>query len=173
MLDTISPKDAFEKVTAGIARIIDIRDPAEYAELYIQGSQLIPAQVLDLHPVEADKELIFTCRSGKRTEAARPILERVLANIPQTSGHILDGGLQAWEKAGLPIVHMPKAALPMFRQIQIAAGALVLLGVMGSALWHPFFWLSAFVGAGLIFAGLTGFCGMGLLLARMPWNRKS
>lgn len=172
MLDTISPKDAYDKVAAGTAKIIDIRDAGEYAELHIKGAQLIPAQVLEIHPVDADKELIFTCRSGKRTEAARALLERVLQRAQQTSGHILDGGLQGWEKAGLPIVHMPKAALPMFRQIQIAAGSLVLLGVIGSALWHPFYLLTAFVGAGLVFAGLTGFCGMGLLLAKMPWNKK-
>lgn len=62
--------------------------------------------------------------------------------------------------------------IPLFRQIQIAAGSLVLIGVIGSAFWHPFFWLSAFVGAGLVFAGISGFCGLGVLLSHMPWNRR-
>lgn len=168
MINTISPQEAAARVQAGTAKIIDIRDPAEYAEVHIKGVQLVPASVLELHPLDTDKELIFTCRSGKRTEAARPVLERVV----QGSGFILEGGLQAWEKAGLPVVHIPAGPLPMFRQIQIAAGALVLLGVVGSALWHPFYLLTAFVGAGLVFAGITGFCGMGLLLAKMPWNSK-
>lgn len=168
MINTLSPQDAAARVQAGTAQIIDIRDPSEYAEVHIQGAQLIPASVLELHPINKDKEIIFTCRSGKRTEATRPVLERVV----QGSGFILEGGIQAWEKAGFPVVHMPAGPLPMFRQIQIAAGSLVLLGILGSALWHPFFVLSAFVGAGLIFAGITGFCGMGLLLAKMPWNRK-
>lgn len=168
MISTISPQEAATRIQAGTAKIIDIRDPAEYTEMYIKGAQLVPAPLLELHPLDTGKELIFTCRSGKRTEAARPVLERVV----QGTGYMLEGGLQAWEKAGLPVEHGPKGPLPMFRQIQIAAGSLVLLGIFGSALWHPLYLLSAFVGAGLIFAGITGFCGMGLLLAKMPWNRK-
>ena len=65
-----------------------------------------------------------------------------------------------------------RAQFPLFRQIQIGAGALVLLGLLGGLVWSPMAWLSAFVGAGLVFAGVTGFCGLGLLLARMPWNRR-
>lgn len=84
---------------------------------------------------------------------------------------MLEGGVDAWEKAGLPVERTP-GPLPMFRQIQIGAGGLVLLGVVGSAVWHPMFWLSAFVGAGLVFAGITGHCGLAMLLARMPWNQK-
>ena len=83
----------------------------------------------------------------------------------------LDGGISGWEKAGLPVEHI-SSTIPLFRQIQIAAGSLVLIGVIGSAFWHPFFWLSAFVGAGLVFAGISGFCGLGVLLSHMPWNRR-
>lgn len=168
MLTTIQPKDALERVQAGTAKIIDIRDTSEYAEIFIKGAHLVPLSIIRQHPLgtEDGKELIFTCRSGKRTEAARPVLEQ----IAPASAYILDGGLQAWEKAGLPLSRMPKQVLPMFRQIQIAAGSLILLGVFGSALWHPFFLLTAFVGAGLVFAGITGYCGMGVLLAKMPWN---
>lgn len=168
MLTTIQPKDAFERVQAGTAKIIDIRDTAEYAEVFIKGAQLVPLSIIQQHPLgtEDGKELIFTCRSGKRTEAARPVLEQLVTG----SASILDGGLQGWEKAGLPLNRMPKQALPMFRQIQIAAGSLILLGVFGSAIWHPLYLLTAFVGAGLVFAGITGYCGMGILLSKMPWN---
>lgn len=170
MLSTIQPKDAFDRVQAGTAKIIDIRDTSEYAEVFIKGAQLVPLSIIQQHPLgtEDGKELIFTCRSGKRTEAARPLLEQ----LPISAGAILDGGLQAWEKAGLPVSHMPRQALPMFRQIQIAAGLIILIGVFGSALWHPLFLLTAFVGAGLVFAGVTGYCGLGVLLSKMPWNNR-
>lgn len=170
MLTLISPHDAFAQVQAGTAKIIDIRDTSEYAEVFIQGAHLVPLSIIGKHPLdeEAGKALIFTCRSGKRTEAARPVLEQVTKG----EAFVLDGGLMAWEKAGLPVAHMPRAVMSLFRQIQIAAGSLVLLGVVGSAFWHPFYLLTAFVGAGLVFAGITGFCGMGVVLSKMPWNKK-
>ena len=84
---------------------------------------------------------------------------------------ILDGGFTRWAKQGLP-VETAQQPLPIFRQIQIGAGGLVLVGVLGSLVWPSMLWLSAFVGAGLVFAGVTGFCGLGLLLAAMPWNKK-
>ena len=83
----------------------------------------------------------------------------------------MEGGATAWDKAGLPVVRS-RRSLPMFRQIQIGAGGMVLLGLALGLAWPQWLWLSAFVGAGLVFAGVTGFCGLGLLLARMPWNKK-
>lgn len=172
MLKNITPSDAFAKLQAGEAKLIDIRDTSEYAEVFIPGAHLVPLSIIARHPLQEagskPKELIFTCRSGKRTEAAQPQLEKVVDG----DAYILEGGLQGWEKAHLPVERLHNAPLPMFRQIQIAAGSLVLLGVVGSALWHPFFWLSAFVGAGLVFAGISGFCGIGLVLAKMPWNKQ-
>ena len=91
--------------------------------------------------------------------------------IPLMPGYPRKSTIERWQKEGLPVCH-EKAPFPLFRQIQIGAGALVLLGILGSYVWHPMFWLSAFVGAGLVFAGITGFCGLGLLLARMPWNKQ-
>lgn len=83
----------------------------------------------------------------------------------------MEGGVVAWAKAGLP-VERSRQTIPISRQVQIGAGGSVLLGLMGSLAWPPMLWLSAFVGAGLLFAGLTGFCGLGIILARMPWNKK-
>ena len=82
----------------------------------------------------------------------------------------MEGGIGAWEKAGLP-VERGASTMPLFRQIQIAAGSLILIGALGSLGWHPLLWLAVFGGAGLVFAGITGFCGLGVLLSRMPWNR--
>jgi hypothetical protein len=83
----------------------------------------------------------------------------------------VEGGTQAWDEAGLPVVRGQKA-ISLERQVRIAAGSLVLLGALLGYFAHPY-WiaLSAFVGAGLVFAGITDTCGMGMLLARMPWNQ--
>jgi rhodanese-related sulfurtransferase len=84
----------------------------------------------------------------------------------------LEGGFGAWLEAGLPVHRHARAPLPLMRQVQIAAGSLVLLGVLLSQTVAPgWIWLSGFVGAGLIFAGVSGFCGMARLLGVMPWNR--
>jgi hypothetical protein len=84
----------------------------------------------------------------------------------------LSGGMSAWERAGLPVEREARAPWSLERQVRLSAGSLVLLGTVLGWLVHPaFFGLSAFVGAGLIFAAITDWCGMGLLLARAPWNR--
>ena len=106
--------------------------------------------------------------SGNRTAQAAEQLCRASAG----EAYQLDGGLQAWKRAGLPVITDRKAPLPIMRQVQIAAGSLVLLGILLAVLASPWFMaLSAFVGAGLIVAGITGFCGMASLLRHMPWNR--
>jgi rhodanese-related sulfurtransferase len=86
--------------------------------------------------------------------------------------YILEGGIDAWKKAGLPVALDRKAPLPTMRQVQIVAGSLVALGtVLGATVAPAFYALSAFVGIGLVFAGVTGICGMERILALMPWNR--
>ncbi|MFR4118111.1 MAG: rhodanese-like domain-containing protein [Bilophila wadsworthia] len=131
-----------------------------------------PLSIIAKHPLKdadaPDKPLVFFCHSGNRTANASDLLERLAGDV---QAYRLDGGISGWEKAGLPVEHI-SSTIPLFRQIQIAAGSLVLIGVIGSAFWHPFFWLSAFVGAGLVFAGISGFCGLGVLLSHMPWNRR-
>ena len=133
---------------------------------------LIPLSIIAKHPLKdadaPDKPIVFFCHSGNRTANASDLLERLAGDV---QAYRLDGGISGWEKAGLPVEHI-SSTIPLFRQIQIAAGSLVLIGVIGSAFWHPFFWLSAFVGAGLVFAGISGFCGLGVLLSHMPWNRR-
>lgn len=171
MLSVISPQRAFEMFKNDEARLIDIRESSEYAEAFIPGARLVPLSAIatqDLKDTASpDKPIVFFCHSGNRTAKAADALERL------TGGNAfqVEGGLAAWEKEGLPVEH-GNGPLPLFRQIQIGAGSLVLLGILGSYAWHPLYWLSAFVGAGLIFAGVTGFCGLGLLLSRMPWNRR-
>jgi rhodanese-related sulfurtransferase len=108
------------------------------------------------------------CRSGNRTG----VNCQRLADRVSDPAYVLEGGLDAWKKAGLPTRIDAKAPLELMRQVQMAAGGLILLGGLLGVTIHPAFWgLSAFVGAGLFVAGATGFCGMARLLALAPWNQ--
>lgn len=153
--------------------LIDVRTPAEYGEVHIPGSQLMPLDRLDAAAVKSassdDGQCVLICRSGKRAEQAYQKLHAAgCGNLV-----ILDGGVTAWESAGLPVERGAKA-MSLERQVRIAAGSLVLLGVILGTWVHPgFYGLSAFVGAGLIFAGVTDWCGMAMVLAKMPWNQRS
>ena len=158
----------------GDAVLIDVREPDEHARERIEGARLAPLSRFD--PVslvgegERGKIAVFHCNSGNRTaHAADRLLGAGFAEAYQ-----LEGGIQGWMRAGLPVIADRKAPLPIMRQVQIAAGSLVLLGLVLAVLVSPWFMaLSAFVGAGLIVAGISGFCGMANLLLHMPWNRPS
>jgi rhodanese-related sulfurtransferase len=118
--------------------------------------------------IDPDADVVFTCRSGMRTAGA---CDRLAARV-SGEAFILDGGLDAWAKAGLPVESNADAPMEIMRQVQIAAGSLVLIGaLLGFFVAPAWYGLSAFVGAGLTFAGVTGFCGMARLLMLMPWNR--
>lgn len=169
-LNPLTPEAAAERLRGGHAVLIDIREADEFARRRIPGAVSHPLSRLDAAalPRHAGTELIFTCRSGRRTtdHAAR------LAAAAGGPAHELDGGLEAWAGAGLPVAVDRRAPLELMRQVQIVAGTLVLAGVLLGFLVSPlFFGLSAFVGAGLTFAGVSGFCGMARLLALLPWNR--
>lgn len=156
-----------EELERGAARLIDVRTPAEFGEVHIEGSRLMP---LDrLRPGEVNDDSVIVCRSGKRAAQA---LEKLQAAGCERL-RVLEGGVTAWEQAGLP-VKRGRAALSLERQVRIAAGLLVLVGVILGTWVHPgFYGLAAFVGAGLAFAGLTDWCGMAMLLAKAPWNQRS
>lgn len=118
-----------------------------------------------------DDVLIFHGRSGARTKSNAP---RLAAAAQNCDVYILDGGLEAWKKAGLPVALDRSQPIDIMRQVQIVAGSLVLIGVvLGATVASGFYLLSGFVGAGLLFAGVSGFCGMARLLAMMPWNQRA
>ena len=170
MLPVISSAETLQKLQEGSIRLVDIREPEEMAAVRVPGAEAAPLSIIrwmTLPPAQEDRPIVFTCHSGRRTTNQSDLLQG-LAHGPAWQ---LAGGIGAWEKAGLP-VQRGRKGLPMHRQIQIAAGALVLLGLAGGLAAPGMLWLSAFVGAGLVFAGVTGFCGLGRLLAVMPWNRK-
>lgn len=168
MTKMISPQQALRLVQDENAIFADTRETDEYARMRIAGARLVPISVLACLPEDEDKErpIIFFCRSGHRTKAEESILD--------ARGHertyILEGGILSWKSAGLPLVE-EKLPLPVMRQVQLIAGGLVLLFVLLGMLFPPLFWLAALVGLGLVTAGITGFCGMALLLQKMPWNR--
>lgn len=172
VLHKLSPAQVHKRLQAGRAVLVDIREADEFARLHIKGAQLQPlSQWESAHlTIDPAADVIFTCRSGMRTGGA---CDRLAARV-SGDAYVLDGGINAWQGAGLPVESNAKAPLEVMRQVQIAAGCLVLLGVtLGFAVHPAWFALSGFVGAGLTFAGLTGFCGMARLLLLAPWNRTS
>jgi rhodanese-related sulfurtransferase len=156
------------------AVLVDIRERDEYARERIGGARHHAVSLLDReHPARpGDEVLIFHCKSGNRTTQNAP---RISNDMPAgIEAYILDGGIDAWKKAGLPVAFDRSAPIPIMRQVQIVAGSLVVLGaILGATVAPAFYLLSAFVGAGLVFAGVTGFCGMERVLAQMPWNRRA
>ena len=168
-LTKIDPQTVAAGLKSGKFHLIDIREADEFAREHIGGAVSIPLSQVEQADVkiEAGRTAVFHCKSGMRTEAncAR------LASRINGDALLLDGGLDAWKKAGLPVRDNAKAPLPMNRQVQITAGTLVLAGVLVGGLIHPAgYALSGFIGAGLIFAGASGWCGMANVLAAMPWN---
>ena len=166
-LRSIDPSEAKRLADAG-ALFVDVREPDEHARERIHGARLAP---LSRFPATLERQdaqpLIFHCRSGSRTATA--VEQLTLAS--GGDGYVLRGGLAAWKAAGLPVLRDRRQPIEMMRQVQIAAGSLVLIGFGLGATVHPgFHALSGFVGAGLVFAGATGTCGMARLLALAPWN---
>lgn len=152
--------------------LIDVRTPVEYREVHVKIARNVPLDQLDAAALmqarngSANEPLYVICRSGSRgQQACEKFLKAGFSNVVN-----IEGGTMACVEAGLPVVR-GKKAISLERQVRIAAGLLVLLGVGLSFVHIAFIGLSAFVGAGLVFAGITDTCGMGMILARMPWNQ--
>jgi rhodanese-related sulfurtransferase len=166
----LTPAEVAERIRKNSAVLIDIREPDEFRRRHIPGALSRPLSAFETaHPkVEPSQDVVFTCKSGMRTAAA---CDR-LAKVVDGPAHMLEGGVDAWAAAGLPITEDRFQPLEIMRQVQLGAGGLVLAGVALGLLVHPaFFGLAALVGAGLAGAGATGFCGMAKLLSVAPWNR--
>jgi rhodanese-related sulfurtransferase len=168
-LNSLSPAEAQVLIARG-AQLIDIRGADEYAREHIPGAQSVPMDQLSagsLGDYPADT-IIFHCKSGNRTKMNAAAL-RASSNC---EAFILDGGIEGWKAAGNPVSKDGNQPLELNRQVQIAAGGLAFTGfVLGLTLHPAFYALSGAVGAGLVFAGVTGTCAMAHLLKLMPWNR--
>jgi rhodanese-related sulfurtransferase len=166
----LSPERLAERLQSGSAVLVDIRESDEFARRRIKGAISRPLSGLEAAhlKIAPHQEVVFACRSGLRTQAN---CDRLAATV-EGPAFVLDGGLDAWAAAGLPVEVDRGQPLELMRQVQIGAGGLVLTGVALGFLVHPaYFGLAAFVGAGLTIAGATGFCGMARLLRLAPWNR--
>lgn len=166
-LPTITPQAAKQLVDQG-AVLVDIRELDEHRRERVPGARHEALSRLAPINVDGARSIVFHCRSGARTQANA----QRLADAARCEAYILEGGLEAWRKAGLPVTTDHKQPIEVMRQVQIAAGSLVVIGAVLALTVSPaFIALSAFVGAGLVFAGASGWCGMAKLLAVMPWNR--
>lgn len=173
-VNTISPQEFAKVLSSGRpVEIVDVRTPVEFREVHVDGAQNIPLDRLDPHAVQSARNgtgedpLYVICRSGNR--AGQACQKFINAGYHQVIN--VEGGTVACEAAGLSVVR-GKKSMSLERQVRIAAGSLVLLGVILGFAVHPYwFGLSGFVGAGLVFAGITDTCAMGMLIARMPWNQ--
>ena len=149
---------------------INVCTPAEYKEKHIPGVRSVPLDELEKRSAElSGKKTIYVhCRSGRRGMQA---IEKLRSLGIQADLVNVEGGIIAWEEAGFDTASLT-SRLPIIRQVLIAAGTLTLVGVIFSVLLaHAWIYLSGVVGAGLLFAGVTGWCGMATVLARMPWNK--
>ena len=171
-LATVSVNRLSELDRQGGVDLIDVRTPAEFGEIHATIARNTPLESLDPAAVmkarngTADQPLYVICRSGNRSsKACEKFIQAGYSDVVN-----VEGGTSAWEQAGLPVVR-GKKAMSLERQVRIAAGSLVLLGAVLS-FWNIYFaCLSGFVGAGLMFAGITDTCGMAMMLAKMPWNQ--
>jgi len=154
------------------ASVLDVRTPVEFAEVHVPQARNIPLDELKTGALQLPKDqpVYLLCRSGQRaTKAAEK-----LARDGYAHAIVVEGGTLAWIDANLPVTRGTTKVISLERQVRIAAGAIVFTGVLLAHFVNfNFIWLAGFVGAGLVFAGITDFCGMGLLLAKMPWNRKA
>jgi rhodanese-related sulfurtransferase len=149
-------------------RIIDVRSPGEYASGHIPGAINIPLEQVETRLDDLGSgPIALLCQSGRRAEMACQLLDPHGRDLL-----LVGGGTKAWADSGMPLVASSSSRWSLERQVRLIAGLLVLLGSALAAFVGPgWIFLPAFVGAGLTFAGLTDICGMGLLLAKMPWNR--
>ena len=157
-------------------RIVDVRTPGEFADVHIPGSHNVPLDLLEEHrrelaenlDADADADVVLVCRSGARAGRA----ERALAGAGLSGLHVLDGGLAAWESAGGELVR-GEGTWDLERQVRLVTGSIVLIGIIASTVVPQAKWLSAGIGAGLTGAALTDTCALGMLLSKLPHNRRN
>lgn len=170
-LTAVASTELQQRLLAGEPlQLVDVREAVEFAGLRIGQARLLPLGELERRAGELkrDQPIVCVCRSGQRSgQAARTLMALGFSQVSQ-----LDGGLLAWEQAGLPLERDPRAPWALERQVRFAAGLLILTGLAWSLVWPPAVALAWFVGAGLVFAAVTDWCGMALLLAKLPWNQR-
>ncbi len=149
---------------------INVCEPAEYKEKHIEGVRSVPLGEVQKHVDEFNnKQTVYVhCRSGNRGKQA--IDKLVAAGVTAELVNV-EGGIMAWDEAGHP-TNSSTTRIPLMRQVLIAAGSLILIGFIGAHTIHEWFrFIIPAVGAGLVFSGVSGWCGMASALSKMPWNK--
>jgi rhodanese-related sulfurtransferase len=168
-MEKLLPSVVKEKMDKEKICFVDVRSEDEFKSGHVPGAICVPLDRFESGetPVPKDQVVILSCQSGRRSARAKEILKnKGFENIIE-----MDGGFSAWQQSGYPINRVRKA-IPVIRQVMITAGFLVASGAVLSLVVNPnFIFLSLFVGGGLMFAGISGWCGMAFLLEKMPWNR--
>ncbi|EOC0264368.1 rhodanese family protein [Cronobacter dublinensis] len=171
----ITPAEAKALVERG-AILMDIRGHDEWRREHISGARVVspensyPGGFNDA-PLRETDTVIFHCQSGMRTEKAK---DPLIAAVRPANALIMQGGINAWKAAGYPVITDRRQPLPLMRQVHIVAGTLALSGTLaGATLATGFYIIPGVIGAGLLVAGVTGWCGMAKLLAAMPWNKRA
>jgi rhodanese-related sulfurtransferase len=171
-IQTIDAHSLKQQLDQQAVTLIDVREPIEFAGEHIPGATSVPLSKFDVRkiPPTGDTQLVLYCRSGHRSgSAAQKLLKAGFESVTH-----LEGGLPNWRAAGYPTVVNRHAPISLMRQVQIVAGALVFTGTLLGAFVSPWFLLlSGFVGAGLMFAGITDTCLLARLLAQLPYNQRS
>ncbi len=170
----ITPKEGQERLAGGeCCLLVDVRSDAEFTAKHVEGAILAPVHELDPkaffseHPLAKDKNLMLLCARGSRARAAAEKFHA--AGFNRVS--VIDGGIEAWQSAGLPIIASRSSVISVERQTQIVIGSSVLTSIVLGYLVHPILLLiGAFMGGGLLFAGITNRCPLAVLIAGMPWN---
>ena len=171
MLNAVGAKELKSWLEQNKVFLIDVRGADEHAREHIPGARLVPLDRLEKTDFGSDLErvAVFHCATGNRTAMAA----KALLGTGFNGVYHLAGGIAAWKQAGLPVAFDAKQPLPINRQVQIAAGTMTMLGIVLAVLVSPWFaLLSAFVGAGLTYAGASGTCMLANLLAQLPYNRR-
>lgn len=175
-MKNILPIALYDRMQAGdVINLIDVRTPSEYSEIHIVGARLYPitqfnpeAFLQELRETgHAGKTVFAVCRGGPRSQKVCEML--------QSAGHTdvvnVEGGTDAWVRAGLPVVR-GKAAISLERQTQLTIGIMILIGMfLGLSLSAWFYLIPFVIGVGLMHAGLSGYCMFTQWLSTMPWNR--
>ena len=167
----IDVKTAKQWLDSGEAVLIDVREPAEHASQKIEGAKLHPLGSICCESLSAmNKKILIHCHKGARGSSA---CQKLLAEDAGIEVYNIEGGIEAWLQAGLPVESGKKKVLPLDRQVHLSIGLAVLIFSLLGYFVNPAFALgAAFFGAGLVNAGLTGWCGLAKLVAKMPWNRQ-
>lgn len=173
MINQISVQELKKLIDNDEAMLIDVREPAEHSAENIKQATLIPlSQIcMDKLPNASGKTLVIHCKSGMRSMSA---CTKLLSENSDLVVHNLEGGIMAWQQANLPVQSSGKKILPLDRQVQLTIGIFLLIGALFTYFFSPaFILISAFISIGLIFAALSGTCGLQMILAKMPWNQST